>query len=243
MRTAWSVVSFLAVVHLLALGMFIGWLWQSNRLSADRVESMRALFAMTVPEARAAAERAVQETRMQAEGLELEARQRRPPLSSEAQIELVTRVQQQTEQSARRLNDVKEQLLRQLALATEQVDVERAALDAERRAWEEGVGAARERKADDQFTKAVKLLESLPPKEAKRKIVELVDSGKTDQAVAYLDAMSQRAAGKILAQFKTDQENELATELLERLRTFGVRPGRPDAAKDASNADAVANAR
>jgi len=36
MRTVWNIISFLAVVHLLAVALFIGWLWQSQRLSAER---------------------------------------------------------------------------------------------------------------------------------------------------------------------------------------------------------------
>ena len=61
--------------------------------------------------------------------------------------------------------------------------------------------------------------------------------------MVYLDAMNQRAAGKVLAEFKTDQENKLATELLERIRTLGLRSAGTGALESPSDADTVANAR
>ena len=134
----------------------------------------------------------------------------------------------------RRLDDVKTQLVQQLALAAQQADELQAQIEAERRSWVQSIEAERKRRADTQFTKAVKLLEALPPKQAKTKIVELVDSGKISQAVAYLNEMNQRAAGKLLAQFKTDEENRLATELLERLRTFGLNADVPEGSRDAN---------
>ncbi len=44
----------------------------------------------------------------------------------------------------------------------------------------------------------------------------------------------------LLAQFKTDEENRLATELLERLRTFGLNA---DVAEGSRDANAVASAK
>ncbi len=38
----------------------------------------------------------------------------------------------------------------------------------------------------------------------------------------------------LLAQFKTDEENRLATELLERLRTFGLNADVPEGSRDAN---------
>jgi hypothetical protein len=89
---------------------------------------------------------------------------------------------------------------------------------------------------------AVRQYEQVPPKQGKRMIMELVVMGQVEQAVAYLDAMNVRAAGKILKEFKTDEEIKLATELLEKLRTFGSKPSEQGvpATTSASNA-ATAN--
>ncbi len=68
--------------------------------------------------------------------------------------------------------------------------------------------------------------------------MELVGTGKMDQAVAYINAMDDRKRGKLLGAFKTPVEQKLATELLEQLRTFGQPANGPD---DASNADTAPN--
>ena len=239
MRTAWNVFSFLAVVHLLAIAMFIGWLWQTDRLDSARLRDAQAMFAMTVPQAQAAAEFAAQEAEAQRQQQEQQFRRDHPALSSRARLHLIAEIQQETDWSMRRLGDVKTQLVQQLTLAAQQADELQAQAEAERRSWLQSIEAERKRRADTQFTKAVKLLEALPPKLAKTKIVELVDSGKISQAVAYLNEMNQRAAGKLLAQFKTDEENRLATELLERLRTFGLNA---DVAEGSRDANTIASA-
>jgi hypothetical protein len=84
-----------------------------------------------------------------------------------------------------------------------------------------------QRKVDEQFLQTVKQYEQLTPKQGKQMIVALVNQKQTDQAVAYLDAMSPRAASRILKEFKTESEIALATELLEKLRTFGVQTAPP----------------
>jgi len=127
------------------------------------------------------------------------------------------------QQTRQRLQDEKAALLEQLAAATLKVNQSEASLVTERSGWETAVQADRTRKTDEQFLQAVKQYEQVPPKQGKRMLVELMDQNQIDQAVAYLDSMNARAAGKIIKEFKTDAEIALATDLLERLRTFGVR--------------------
>ena len=50
MKTLWNVLAFMAVVNLLAMAGFVGWLWQSQRLSVDRLEQVRELLKLTIPE-------------------------------------------------------------------------------------------------------------------------------------------------------------------------------------------------
>ena len=53
MKTLWNIVSFLAVVHLLALVMFVGWLWKSGRLDGARIDELREMLAvLLLPERR-----------------------------------------------------------------------------------------------------------------------------------------------------------------------------------------------
>lgn len=112
----------------------------------------------------------------------------------------------------------------------------------------EGTKAA---KTDEQFRKAVKLLENVPAKQAKEWILELVRSGEPDQAVSYLDAMSSFKATGLLKAFKGEEEQKVATDLLERLRQRTPRarteatgetpaPTAPNAAAPAPNAQPAA---
>ncbi len=239
MKTLWNAVSFLAVVHLLTLLIFVAWLWRTDRLDAQRVEALRELLGTTTAEVQAEAERQQQEAAVaQAQQAE-DARRLAPPLPSAERVRTLTHTQHADERSIRRINDVKQQLHREIALAERQIAEQRAALDAQRESVTGGAAADRQRRSADQLKKAVKLLESLPPKQAKLNIVDLVQSGRKEQAVAYLNAMNQRAAGKILGQFKTPDESKLATELLERIRTLGLpagEAGTAGAGSDASNA-------
>ena len=87
MKTIWSIVSFLAVVHLLALATFAVWLWHSDRLDGARVQQVRELFSMTIPEGQVAAKRAQRQVEAElAEHKELAFRAD-PPFSSAAAIE------------------------------------------------------------------------------------------------------------------------------------------------------------
>ena len=55
MRTIWNVLSFMAVVNMLALAGLGIWLWQSGRLSAERARSVKELFVLNLTDAEAAA--------------------------------------------------------------------------------------------------------------------------------------------------------------------------------------------
>ncbi len=243
MKTLWNIVSFLAVVHLLALVMFVGWLWKSGRLDSARVDEFRAMLAMTIPEAQAAADRAAQEAALDRQELAEENLRRNPGLPSGDRMRTIADARQSEQRSVRRINDVKAEYARQMAQAQARIDEQRDALEARQRAIDSGAAGERERQSADQLRKAVKLLESLPPKQVKRQIVELVNSGSKDQAVIYLDAMNQRIAGKVLAEFKTDEEVKLAKELLERVRTLGRPDGQAGDPTDTSDADGTANTR
>jgi hypothetical protein len=227
MKTLWNIFSFLAVVHLLALTMVIVWLWQSQRLTADRMHALRDMFAMTEPEAQAAAATAAAEAQTEHQK-ELDAQAKaNPPGDSQSEIQHVSVIKQQEEQALRRLEDEKKMMLDQLTASSTQLERQRDDLDRQRVEWENTIRTDRQRKVDEQFLQTVKQYEQLTPKQGKQMIVALVNQKQTDQAVAYLDAMSPRAASRILKEFKTESEIALATELLEKLRTFGVQSAHP----------------
>ena len=107
MKKLWGIFSFLAIMHMLAFFMFIGWLWQSNRLDRDRLTQARQLFSMTSTQAKLAAKQEdikTQETI--SEQVELAMRDN-PPFSSQALLEINKAHQTQSEQAARNLEDTR----------------------------------------------------------------------------------------------------------------------------------------
>ena len=64
-----------------------------------------------------------------------------------------------------------------------------------------------------------------------------------NRVMASSAPMDIDSAGKVLTEFKTVEENILATELLERIRTLGLRRAETGAPRDSSDADRLANAR
>lgn len=242
MKSLWNVVSFLAVVHLLALLIVGLWLWKSHRVDTARLTDIRQLLAVPIHDAQAEHVQSLRDAEQQRLREVEELRKERPPMDSASQIQRTTLIAMQEDQARRRLADEKRTLLDELALATESVDDERAEFERERKAWENAVRSDRSQKSDEQFMQAVRQYEQVSPKQGKRMIMELVATAQTDQAVAYLDAMNMRAASKILKEFKTDEEIKLATELLEKLRTFGSKPAETAGNQAASAASDQRNA-
>jgi len=237
MRTLWNLVSILAVTHLLAISMFVGWLWLSGRLDAQRVQTLRELFAQTIEQRQVAeAEQAAQQQAEQREARE-QARAEDPPYPSAQQVRLLSRVEEREQQSLRRLQEEKRQLMEQLENVREKLREREEQFAAARRAWDESTKDAQQRKVDEQFAQALEQLELIPPKQAKAVLENLAATGNTKQAVSYIDAMNPRAAAKILREFKAADETQLATKLLERLRTFGTVPQATEDASDDQPAD------
>jgi hypothetical protein len=222
MRTLWNAICFLAMVNLFALVLVVAWLWQSGRLTGDRARDIRAMLATTVGQAQDQA--ALLATEAEAQRLQQlqEQMQAHPPADSETQIRQIALVHQQREESRQRLDDERRLLAAQLSEATARMEADAAELRRQQEAGKGDGAAETQRKIDEQFLRAVRQLEQIPPKQAKKMLQTLVSEKNVDQAVAYLNAMNSRAAAKVLREFKVDADIPLATELLERLRTRGL---------------------
>jgi hypothetical protein len=222
MKRLWNIISFIAVVNLLSLVLFAAWLAQSGRLNADRVNAVRDLLSPTIAaeEAAAAAEQA-EAAREELAAAE-RARKENPPLPSTAQVRQASLTRDQTEAALARVGEETARLRGQLDARAAELDRREQAFRTARAAWLGSIEAERQRRTDEQFLQTVRQYESAPAKIAKAWMMELVDDGGEEQVVAYLDAMNARAASKILREFKTAEEAALATELLEKLRTFGL---------------------
>ena len=238
MKTIWNILSFLAIVHLLALGMFVVWLWHSDRLDGERVQQVREMFSMTIPDAQVAARQAKVQAKADLEQQRDQASAEDPPFSSAALIAIGSQVTRHTDQEIRRLEDATKRQLAQMADARRAFEEREAEAKANVQAWEATAAADKKRQEDAQFAKAVEMLESQQPKQSKAMIVELVGAGKMDQAVAYINAMDERKGQKLLGAFKSPVEQKLVTELLEQIRTFGQPADGPG---DTSDADTAPN--
>jgi hypothetical protein len=212
----------LAAAHLLAVAGFLGWLTASGRIDAARLEQLRELFAKPVAveakERRAAEAKAAEA----ATDAELMQRLRELPLASADRAETGSRAEERIELGLRAFEDKTRRLREELRRDGENLEQQLRAFEARKAAWEESIAADKERETDEQFRKAVRLVESMPPKQSRAWILELVKSGKTETAVAYLDAMTGAKASNLLKSFKGDDETKVATELLERLRMLGL---------------------
>lgn len=219
MRSLWTVISCLAVAHILAVAGFVLWLRSSDRLDMVRLERIREVLAPTRAEESVRLAEASAERQRQAAVVAKAAYDAEPPVRAGEQV--LERHEAEEVQQARleRVRREVEDLRRTLAL-------ERADLDARTTAFEKKVSAFEamrkllaEHEGDEQFRKAVELYGALPAAKAQELLQTLVDEGKTDQVVAYLNRMEPRAAKKIIEKFP---DPKLAADLLERLRTLGV---------------------
>lgn len=236
MKTIWNVLSFLAIVHLLSLTIFGLWLWQSGRLSAERVQTTRRLFAPTIAQAVEAERQAQRDAAARQLEAEEEARRTNPPHSSEVRLQQISRMEDVELRTIRRMEDERSMLFSQLEEERHRLEQREAALERERESWLARVEAAEQRRASEQFAKTVRQYESVQPKQAKNMMLELIDAGGMDQAVEYLNAMNARSASKIMAEFKDPVEIELATELLEQLRTLGADGPQPSGPQEQDHA-------
>jgi hypothetical protein len=239
MKNLWNIVSFLAVVHLLALAGAGVWLWQSGRLSAERVMTIRETFAPTLEDERAEAQERTKREAAEQTASEAERRMNTSPVTSSDQIAMISKVREMSMQSEQALEQERVMFTKQLEVTAQQLADKEAAFAVRQQQWEASIEAERARRSDAQFAKAVTLLEQMGAKSAKDSIVQLMRQGNEEQAVAYLNAMSERIAARVLVEMKDPAEAGMATVLLERLRRFGLE-AEPD--EVLSNANDVANA-
>jgi hypothetical protein len=241
MNSFLKLVIVLAAAHLLAVAGFFGWLAASGRIDAARLERLRELFAK--PVAVEAKERREAEAKAAeaATDAELMQRLRELPLASADRSETGSRAEERIELGLRAFEDKTRRLREELRKDGENLEQQIRGFEERKAAWEASIAADKERETDEQFRKAVRLVESMPPKQARAWILELVKSGKTETAVAYLDAMTGAKASNLLKSFKGDDETKVATELLERLRMLGLESeARAERSNGAKTADTPA---
>jgi flagellar motility protein MotE (MotC chaperone) len=215
------------IVGLLALGNIAGivgliaWLGVSDRLSVERLEAAREIFAVTIAEERREAARIEAEEAARDEELKKLGRPGTTPLHAEAVMRIINERDQTAQQRFERQEA-------EIATIRETLENERMALEAEERKFQDMVDRFERRRADlaeregsEQFAKAVKIYSLCKPDEARDMMRNLIGAGEIDRVVSYLNAMKPDIAQKIISAFAED-DAALAADLLERLRSHGL---------------------
>lgn len=218
-RSLWTVITTVALANLLAVGAFVGWLVTTDRLDADRLESIRETLSETVQaEQTRLADEAREQERLEAEA-DAARRAALPPLTAGDRLLLAEESEEAVRQRLERMRREMEDLQRTIRAEANRLDERTASFDAERAAFEQMRDRIAAIEGDEQFKKTVTLLEGLPPARASEMLLEIINQGDPEQATAYLNAMQQRTASKILASIG---DAALAADLLERLRVYGL---------------------
>lgn len=223
MKTIWLMISVLAVANILALVGFVAWLSMTDRLSSERIDQVRLVFASTL-EQQAAAEADAQ-AEAEAETADAEARIKLavPPETAASRIAKQEQAEEVRLQHILRQQRELEDLRRTLERDRTRLADEEARLVQAQKDFEAYRLRIAEIEGADQFKKALTTLESQKPADARAILQSMIDEQETEQVVSYLGAMEDRIRGKVLAEFAKG-DAALAADLLERLRTRGVVP-------------------
>lgn len=217
MKSIWDILGFVAIVNLVALFAVAGWLVGTDRLSTDRIEATRTLFAAPVS---VEVERAREEElaiRDQAEAQEQAASLSDLPVSSDVPIDRAEQRSMHEQVLVRRVERENMKDRRVLEELERRLDARERAFEAKVAAYRESQALAKAAEQEQHFQTAVKLLESLPPRQGKDQILMRAREGDLEKAVAYLRSMRAGARNEIFAAMKTEEELVLASTLLERL--------------------------
>jgi flagellar motility protein MotE (MotC chaperone) len=223
-RALWNIISTLAVANLLAVTGFVLWLQSSDRLDVDRVEAIRDILSETRSAEQARLEETAKNDEAEQARIKAEKDAQLPPITAYDRLALSEESDEVTRQRLERMRREVEDLQRTIRADSARLAESRSEFEAEKKAFEDMRDQLVAFEGDAQFKKTVALYETLRPAQARDLMQQLIDQGQTAQAVAYLNKMQPRTAAKIIAQF---EDPALAAELLERLRTYGLRAEAP----------------
>jgi len=242
LRAIWFAISIALLLNFLALAGLVGWLYGTGRLDRGRVVRMVSMFQMTLDQQAQAEARAKEEAQAKAHAQAEAEHYRRVsagPQSVNDRLALVQQAQDIAAERDNRQDDDLETVRRNLDQAWQALRQQRAAFDAERKAFDLQTEKIRKQRENEAFRQAVALYESLPPKQARDQFKQLITGGRIAQVVDYLSSMNKRKAVGVLSEFKDPADVPVATDLLERLRTRGeaVMVGEADDGTPAAQGD------
>ena len=218
MTKVWNIVSFLAVMNLIAVGLFLTWLFTSGRVDADRLERTRLIFHVPTEQEsleQVAAEEA--EALASEQALE-EASLVRLPAGSSQPIDSLEAIEMHRQRMERRFRSDLERDRNELLDFERRLAVREGQLESRLKAFEDARVERRSAEELVEFTRVTKLLEALPAKSSKEYVVLMCGDGQMADAVDYLRAMRAGTRTSIFAAMKSEEEMQLASALLKSLR-------------------------
>lgn len=237
MKTIWNIVSFLAVVNLLCLGLAAAWLGWTGRLDEARLTEVQDIFRIpTSDAARLIAERREVEELAAAQALELQ-RWGQMPFSTAGAIDA-----QEQYRDLERLGELR--LQRQAATLVDEINqqatrrrTELAAREANLKRREQEIDAIERRSQDADFKVMVGDLEAMDADAALAVIENFLGQDKDKLVIDVLATLDETRRQEILEGFVDRGRPEMAGQLLLRLRDRTANDaGGPENA-DAVNAD------
>jgi hypothetical protein len=240
MKTVWNIISVIAVANLLALAGVLLWLKASDRLDTNRARDVRQLFSTTVTADKAKVEAATREAEAAKVKAEEEAKASKPPLTASEKLQSRVELTKLDEQRMQRMRREVEDLRAALVKEREELDKRWTQLESDRKVFEQLVADSTSGVSDEQFRKSLDVLQGLKAPAAKQILVQMLESPSPASAAdanaqtettkpremrmkrvtEYLNAMDERARGRIMAEFTKD-DPALAAELLDALRRHG----------------------
>ncbi|MCX5689643.1 MAG: hypothetical protein NTV94_07650, partial [Planctomycetota bacterium] len=171
----------IAIANLLAIGGFVGWLVQTDRLDMERVRELRQKLAVTVTQDRA--DKAAQEKKDAAAAAEAvaAAKAAKPPLTASEQLSARLEATELDKERLSRLKREIDSLQKRLAEQADQIARDRAALERDRKAFADMSATTVETQTTEQFQKALGVLTSLKPAAAKSILAQML-TGALDDA-------------------------------------------------------------
>lgn len=220
-RSAWLVVSTIAIANLLAVLGFVGWLFASDRMNLDRLEEIRAMVAPTVAQEQAEARQAEAEAEAERARLEQSGELGGVPISAADRLNIIREMDEVSRQRFERMERETRDLQRQLQAELAAIEEERTAFEKMRDAFEQRRAEIAELEQSVQFRRALALYESSKADVAANMFQSLIDEGNQDDVVSYLNAMRPMTAKKVIEQFEA-RDPALAARLLEGVRNYGL---------------------
>jgi hypothetical protein len=203
----------LLAINFIALGAGVGWLVKTKQLDKEKIHAIKEIVFPSTTQASTSQPTEEAATTKPADTLEalLAKSAGRTPTE---QVEMIQRnfdtQMAQLDRRERELND----LQLQVDLSKQQMARDRAALDAERKAFEDEKAKAAKLASDKGFQDSLELYKKMDGKQVKTIFMTLDDA----TIVQYLQAMEPRAANKIIEEFKSPAELARIEKVMERMR-------------------------